>query len=133
MLAGCLLAIIADKGELPVSGHGDFVRSFTHAHAGDNFSGGRVHDGHRLVRFVQDQQRRGRSFRRDRGYSRSDANCTKFDKLSWCYFRSNRNLRVIQSCTDIWMPSDPPTICQERVRLLREYRDAATNYAGKGA
>jgi hypothetical protein len=27
------------------------------------------------------------------------------------------------------MPSDPPTICQERVRLLREYSDAATNYA----
>lgn len=29
------------------------------------------------------------------------------------------------------MPSDPPTICQERVRLLRNYSDAATNYAGK--
>jgi hypothetical protein len=28
------------------------------------------------------------------------------------------------------MPSDPPTICQERVRLLREYSDAAANYAG---
>jgi len=27
------------------------------------------------------------------------------------------------------MPSDLPTICQERVRLLREYSDAATNYA----
>ncbi len=28
------------------------------------------------------------------------------------------------------MPSDLPTICQERARLLREYSDAATNYAG---
>jgi len=27
------------------------------------------------------------------------------------------------------MPSDPPTICRERGRLLREYSDAATNYA----
>jgi hypothetical protein len=27
------------------------------------------------------------------------------------------------------MPSDPPTICQVRVRLLREYSDAATTYA----
>jgi hypothetical protein len=27
------------------------------------------------------------------------------------------------------MPSDLPMICQERVRLLREYSDAATNYA----
>jgi hypothetical protein len=27
------------------------------------------------------------------------------------------------------MPSDPPTICQERVRLIREYSDAANNYA----
>jgi hypothetical protein len=27
------------------------------------------------------------------------------------------------------MPSDPPTICRERVRLLREYSDAATKYA----
>jgi len=28
------------------------------------------------------------------------------------------------------MPSDLPTICQDRVRLLREYSDAASNYAG---
>jgi hypothetical protein len=27
------------------------------------------------------------------------------------------------------MPSDPPTICRERVRLLREYSDAAANYS----
>jgi hypothetical protein len=27
------------------------------------------------------------------------------------------------------MPSDPPQICQVRVRLLREYSDATTNYA----
>jgi hypothetical protein len=27
------------------------------------------------------------------------------------------------------MPSDLPTICQERVRLLREYSDATTTYA----
>lgn len=29
------------------------------------------------------------------------------------------------------MPSDLPPICQERVRLLRSYSDAATTYAGK--
>jgi hypothetical protein len=29
------------------------------------------------------------------------------------------------------MPSDLPTICQVRARLLRDYRDAATHYAGK--
>jgi hypothetical protein len=29
------------------------------------------------------------------------------------------------------MRSDLPTICQERARLLRLYRDAAANYAGK--
>jgi len=29
------------------------------------------------------------------------------------------------------MPSDPPSICQERARLLHNYRDAATNYAEK--
>jgi hypothetical protein len=29
------------------------------------------------------------------------------------------------------MPSDLPPICQERVRLLRNYSDAATHYAGK--
>jgi hypothetical protein len=29
------------------------------------------------------------------------------------------------------MPSDLPSICQERVRLLRTYSDAATLYAGK--
>jgi hypothetical protein len=29
------------------------------------------------------------------------------------------------------MPSDPPTICQERARLLSDYRNAATHYAGK--
>jgi hypothetical protein len=29
------------------------------------------------------------------------------------------------------MPSDLPTICQERARLLRDYSDAATDYAGK--
>jgi|HubBroStandDraft_5_1064220.scaffolds.fasta_scaffold85216_2 hypothetical protein len=27
------------------------------------------------------------------------------------------------------MPSDLPTICRERVRLLREYSDAATTYS----
>lgn len=27
------------------------------------------------------------------------------------------------------MPSDLPLICQERVRLLRDYSDAASNYA----
>jgi len=27
------------------------------------------------------------------------------------------------------MPSDPPTICEERLRLLREYSDAATGYS----
>jgi hypothetical protein len=27
------------------------------------------------------------------------------------------------------MPSDLPTICQERVRLLREYSDAASGYS----
>ena len=30
-----------------------------------------------------------------------------------------------------WMPSDPPSICQERSRRLHSYRDAATNYAEK--
>jgi len=29
------------------------------------------------------------------------------------------------------MPSDLPPICQERVRLLEQYRDAVTNYADK--
>jgi hypothetical protein len=29
------------------------------------------------------------------------------------------------------MPSDLPTTCRERVRLLRDYSDAATNYAEK--
>jgi len=29
------------------------------------------------------------------------------------------------------MPSDLPSICRERVRLLRNYSDAATSYAGK--
>jgi len=29
------------------------------------------------------------------------------------------------------MPSDLPAICHERARLLRDYRDAAINYAGK--
>ena len=29
------------------------------------------------------------------------------------------------------MPSDPPTICQERVRLLRDYREGTANYAEK--
>jgi hypothetical protein len=27
------------------------------------------------------------------------------------------------------MPSDPPTICEERLRLLREYSDRATGYS----
>jgi hypothetical protein len=27
------------------------------------------------------------------------------------------------------MPSDPPTICEERLRLLREYSDAASGYS----
>ena len=27
------------------------------------------------------------------------------------------------------MPSDPPTICEERLRLLREYSDAASVYS----
>ena len=29
------------------------------------------------------------------------------------------------------MPSDLPPICQERARLLREYKDAAASYAGR--
>lgn len=27
------------------------------------------------------------------------------------------------------MPSDPPLICEERIRLLREYSDAASGYS----
>jgi hypothetical protein len=54
-VAGCLLAVIADEGEPPVSRHGDFMRPFTHAHARDDFSRRRIYDGQRTIRLVQDQ------------------------------------------------------------------------------
>jgi hypothetical protein len=40
------------------------------------------------------------------------------------------NSRVlIQSGNDDWMLSDLPTICEERLRLLREYSEAASSYS----
>jgi hypothetical protein len=36
---------------------------------------------------------------------------------------------VLQSVTDNGRPSDLSKICQERIRLLREYKDGATHYA----
>jgi hypothetical protein len=57
----------------------------------------------------------------------NDANLYNFHRF---YSLSNRNA-LLSSKPTIWtgMPSDLPTICRERSRLLREYTDAASGYS----
>ena len=85
-IAGCLLAVIANKGELPVRGHGDFMRAFTHAHARGDFSGRGIYNGQCPIRFVQNQQCRGRSFRGDYRHGKHGTNYTNFDKCHSAIF-----------------------------------------------